>query len=191
MENKRVCPKCCKKKSLDQFKVRANGKPAGYCHPCSIDYIKEYNAKRYASPEARAAELARGKEKYAKQGKQARLLRKCRLIHLMGGKCQGCGYDKSAAALDFDHLDPTTKSRTISHLLAVNQPWAWEAAIAEAKKCQLLCSNCHREKTYPGCALIPLVDAFEQFPGTLLEIDTRIGVGDIPGASGETHHQIP
>ena len=73
-----------------------------------------------------------------------------KLIAMYGGCCCKCGYNHSAAALDFDHLNPVEKTRTISHLLVVNQPWAWDAAVEEAKKCQLLCSNCHREKTFPG-----------------------------------------
>jgi hypothetical protein len=84
--------------------------------------------------------------------------RKKQLIELFGGKCVLCGYYKSAAALDFDHIGELTargkpnkhKSRTISHLLAIEQPWAWKAALVEAEKCRLLCANCHRESTFPG-----------------------------------------
>ena len=67
-----------------------------------------------------------------------------------------CGYHKNFAALDFDHIDPTTKKRTISHLLAINQPWAWQAALRESRKCQVLCANCHREKTFPDCKISPI-----------------------------------
>jgi hypothetical protein len=78
---------------------------------------------------------------------------------MFGGKCVRCGYSKSFAALDFHHRseEPTSrgkpnkrKIRTVSHLLAINLPWAWEAAIEEAKKCDLICANCHRELTFPG-----------------------------------------
>jgi 5-methylcytosine-specific restriction endonuclease McrA len=149
MTNKKLCPKCLKKKSVDKFKPRPDGS-ISYCYLCEIGYYRTYNAKRYATPEARNQELIRTKERYHRLFKPARRARKKKLIMLMGGKCALCGYNRSAAALDFDHINPKTKKRTISHLLAVSQPWAWKAALKEAKKCQLICSNCHREKTYPG-----------------------------------------
>jgi hypothetical protein len=148
--NKKVCPRCLKKKSLDKFKTRPNGNPESYCYPCQIDYYREYNTARYASPESRRAELDRTKRRYHELFKPQRMERKKRLIIEMGGQCVRCGYNKSAAALDFDHVDPKTKQPTISHLLAVHQPWAWEMARVEARKCRLICSNCHREITYPG-----------------------------------------
>lgn len=78
-----------------------------------------------------------------------------------GGRCQECGYNKSSVALDFHHRDPTEKRRTVSHLLGVNQPWAWEAAVEEATRCDLLCSNCHREHTYPGSEFLLSEDFVE------------------------------
>lgn len=59
-----------------------------------------------------------------------------------GGKCSKCGYNKSLAALDFHHLDPTKKDFTIAHKrgTAVN-----DTIRAELDKCILLCANCHRE----------------------------------------------
>jgi hypothetical protein len=115
-----------------------------------LAYFKEYNRKRYASPEAREAELARGKEKYWRLVRGQRVERKRQLIMEMGGCCQRCGYNQSAAALDFHHREAVDKVRTVSHLLAISQPWGFEKAKEEALKCDLLCSNCHREETYPG-----------------------------------------
>jgi 5-methylcytosine-specific restriction endonuclease McrA len=63
------------------------------------------------------------------------------IIKEMGGKCQYCGYDKFAGALEFHHIDATTKDFTISNLLRCNS----EKIREEVKKCALLCSNCHKE----------------------------------------------
>ena len=46
--------------------------------------------------------------------------------------CDECGYDKYVGALDFHHLDPHTKDGKVT-------------TVEEARKCRLLCSNCHRE----------------------------------------------
>jgi DNA-binding CsgD family transcriptional regulator len=57
----------------------------------------------------------------------------------MGGKCYKCGYEKSLLALDFHHIDPKSKDGNVSKFY---DPTLREE---EAKKCVLLCANCHRE----------------------------------------------
>lgn len=47
-------------------------------------------------------------------------------------RCVKCGYDKYIGALDFHHRDPNEKDGEVH-------------SIEEAKKCELLCANCHRE----------------------------------------------
>ena len=71
-----------------------------------------------------------------KRRKQNKLL----LVEYKGGKCECCGYDKCIAALDFHHLDPTTKeSKNLGTTVAI------EKQKIEADKCILVCANCHRE----------------------------------------------
>jgi 5-methylcytosine-specific restriction endonuclease McrA len=64
------------------------------------------------------------------------------LVEEAGGSCRLCGYDKYVGALEFHHLDPGTKSFSLSHA-GVTRSIA--AARAEASKCILLCANCHAE----------------------------------------------
>lgn len=61
------------------------------------------------------------------------------LVKEFGGKCKLCGYDKHLAALQFHHLDPKDKSFQISSgsNKGINQ------LREEAKKCILVCANCH------------------------------------------------
>lgn len=59
-----------------------------------------------------------------------------------GGKCCKCGYDKCLEALDFHHTDPTVKIDDVSTMLAERGKMA---ASEEAKKCILVCRNCHTE----------------------------------------------
>lgn len=149
--NRTVCTKCLRARPSDDLAVHI------WCAKCRGEYYKAYNAKRYSSPEARAAELAKNKDEYWKPKglRWARIDRKRQLIQLMGGRCIRCGYNRSASALDFHHIDRNEKGRGISQLLAVTQSWGFEMALEEAKKCELLCSNCHREETWPGHELRP------------------------------------
>lgn len=48
--------------------------------------------------------------------------------------------------MDFDHLDPSTKTASISKL----SKWRGnkEKLLEEIAKCELVCSNCHRQRTH-------------------------------------------
>ncbi len=60
--------------------------------------------------------------------------------NLLGGKCIDCG---SIENLEFDHIDPATKSFVITS----GYKKRLEVFIAEVHKCQLLCHECHVRKT--------------------------------------------
>lgn len=64
------------------------------------------------------------------------------LIAEAGGCCRICGFDSSPVALEFHHLDPTSKSFGVSEA-GVSRSIA--SARAEAAKCILLCANCHAQ----------------------------------------------
>jgi hypothetical protein len=67
--------------------------------------------------------------------------KKLKLVEMMGGKCEICGYDKSIVALSFHHKDRRHKTFTISSYLSMPM----DELIIEAKKCRLICLNCHAE----------------------------------------------
>jgi hypothetical protein len=63
----------------------------------------------------------------------------------MGGKCAHCGLeDDCPAVYDFHHVNPGEKERQIATLMRGK----WDKLIAEADKCIMLCSNCHRRHHY-------------------------------------------
>jgi len=59
-----------------------------------------------------------------------------------GVKCQRCGYDKFIGALEFHHRDPSIKDPTWS------RGWSLDKLKVELDKCDILCSNCHKEVHY-------------------------------------------
>lgn len=68
--------------------------------------------------------------------------RKENLVKLMGGKCCLCGYNRCIASLQFHHINPEEKEYGLA---ANGNCHKIEDDIKEAKKCILICSNCHGE----------------------------------------------
>jgi transposase len=64
------------------------------------------------------------------------------LVEEAGGACCVCGYNRNARALHFHHLDPSEKRLEIN---ARGAAVALGQLRAEARKCVLVCANCHAE----------------------------------------------
>ena len=77
--------------------------------------------------------------------------RKLQLLELFGNACYNCGYNANLAALHFHHLDASKKTFKLGMRTLSNR--SWNAILEEAKKCQLLCANCHAEKHNPELTL--------------------------------------
>lgn len=90
-----------------------------------------------------------------KNQKSRGLKRKIQAITKLGGKCSKCGYDKNIAALEFHHKDPKEKEfqLDVRHFSNVNI----EKLNKELDKCDLLCSNCHRETHNPELELKSII----------------------------------
>src|ERR1700712_2822234 len=66
--------------------------------------------------------------------------RRAPMIEYLGGACVECG---ATEGLQFDHIDPATKSFDIGRNVTFNNP----AVRAELDKCQLLCRPHHEAKS--------------------------------------------
>lgn len=60
-------------------------------------------------------------------------------------KCTDCG-EKDPVVLDFDHISPKVKFKSISKMLSGH--YSWKSVAKEIKKCEIRCANCHRRKAY-------------------------------------------
>ena len=69
---------------------------------------------------------------------------KLRLVEEFGDKCDDCGGTFPVCCYDFHHTDPSNKKFEIAPRMNA----AWETVLTEAKKCVMLCSNCHRIRHY-------------------------------------------
>lgn len=93
---------------------------------------------------------------------------------LGGGRCSLCGYDRCMRALEFHHLDASTKSFGIS---VEGSTRAWHRVVEEIRKCVLLCANCHRE-VEDGMTKIP-----EIFYSEVAQPVERSAVNGVVGGS--------
>lgn len=66
--------------------------------------------------------------------------RKNNLIQIFGSKCCLCGFNKWQEALEFHHVNPEEKEFGLSS----NVMKSIDKQISEARKCILVCSNCHK-----------------------------------------------
>jgi hypothetical protein len=62
------------------------------------------------------------------------------LVREAGGRCAICAYDRNVRALQFHHLDPSQKRLALSGQGVTH---SLEVLRREARKCLLLCANCH------------------------------------------------
>lgn len=93
---------------------------------CAIsDCGKQHYGEGFCRPHHRQVTMAR---------------RKRTLIDEFGPNCADCGGSFHHSAIDFHHLDPSIKENSVSAFMASTI----DAAREEARKCVVLCSNCHR-----------------------------------------------
>lgn len=112
----KICEIC-----TEQFET--NNKSRIYCYNCSGDSTRLKNETRKH---------------------QKTILRRSMKVHaikLLGGKCSVCGYDRCVDALEFHHANPQEKE----FKLGSGNTMSWKEYKAEALKCKLVCSNCHKE----------------------------------------------
>jgi len=62
--------------------------------------------------------------------------------------CKDCGnkFPEYPQVLDFDHLDSNNKKAAISSMLQFGN--SLQLIIDEIAKCELVCANCHRIRTF-------------------------------------------
>lgn len=108
-----------------EFETLPNGTSRKYCFECSPSYPK--GGSRALTMKA----LRRAMKKQA--------------VKELGGKCEICGYNKCIDALVFHHKDPSEKDFGLAQNGIMHD---WKEYLAEAKKCMLLCANCHAEEHF-------------------------------------------
>lgn len=130
----KTCKICLLEKSVDCFasNVSRKDKLQTYCRECHSKYTREHyeNNKSYYKTKAR---------------KRTKLLRKQFNEVKEALPCLDCKKSYPYYVMDYDHRDGEQKTLEVSTLVMKGNV---KALAEEIGKCDLVCSNCHRERTY-------------------------------------------
>jgi len=85
------------------------------------------------------------KDKYHTRGRHTKAKRRTKVWAMKDKPCMDCGVKYPPYVMDFDHRDPSQKVGGINWLITNG---TWEQVLAEIEKCDLVCSNCHRIRTW-------------------------------------------
>jgi len=148
----KTCSKCGTLKPLEAFTQEKNRKGElrhrADCKECHketfrrfMDQHPGYARKRYHAKNLRETMVAGNKERRQIRYAAIRRIKE-------GSPCLDCGGFFPGVAMDFDHRDRAQKITEIPTM--VKRYVAWPTILAEIAKCDLVCANCHRLRTYPG-----------------------------------------
>jgi hypothetical protein len=136
-EKRRVrrCGRCKQSLPVGEFARYSNGLQS-YCRRCQ----REYDAAWYQANKARRqAKVKADREMYVAW-----------LDSLKKGKpCTDCGRIYPSYVMEWDHLPEAVKTLVVADTRRAAH--SRERILAELEKCELVCANCHRERTFgPG-----------------------------------------
>jgi hypothetical protein len=110
---------------------------------------KEYDHKRHKRLKKRIYANNRRWQKANKKKWVEYAIKRCDKRHdllaiIKNRPCLDCAGWFEPCQMDFDHRDESTKYKSVSAL------WGFKlkTIIKEIKKCDLVCANCHRLRTY-------------------------------------------
>lgn len=93
---------------------------------------------------AQKAHYEANKGKYKDSSRAARIRRFAKLMELKDKPCMDCGIKYPPYVMEYDHIS-NDKLDSIANLL---QKASWQRILDEIAKCELVCANCHRIRTY-------------------------------------------
>jgi hypothetical protein len=133
----RECTRC--RRVLDvtdfTFKHHATDRRHSYCKYCMRELVRDH----YRRNTHYYVRKAKARNPFWRAGVRAKLL-----SYLADHPCVDCGED-DPVVLEFDHLDPASKTFEVSILMS--RQAGWRRIREEIAKCAVRCANCHRRRT--------------------------------------------
>jgi hypothetical protein len=141
------CPKCNNLVDINSFYLRKSGPRSGEYYEKCKDCMKVRGRKYYYQNHDRQLKLALIRKSKSYYEKRA-------IINaLKDVPCVDCGMKFPPCVMDFDHEDRRDKIDSISHMLS----HSIDVIMKEISKCDIVCANCHRIRTFSQLAEIAKV----------------------------------
>ena len=128
------------------FKYKAKGVRQSRCIPCE----KRRQRSQYEG----------NKGYYLKRNMRARAARADLIQRLKSRPCADCGREYPPYVMDFDHRPGTVKKFGLA-AQATRYHRTEADILAEAAKCDVVCANCHRVRTFTRDKRCPVVNSNE------------------------------
>lgn len=127
----KICIKCKIPQSELEFRKRGSSLQ-GDCKTCRKAYDKQFYRTRTNKP-----------KKIAKQKEWAKSVKE-EIWKIKSAPCMDCKLSFHPVCMDFDHL--SNKFMEIAEM--IKRKFSLQRILEEVKKCELVCSNCHRLRTF-------------------------------------------
>ena len=131
--DKKVCSTYNEEKLKSEFSQRISGKIHGVCKSCHNKYNKKHYQKNKDLYISRAATRT----------VKLREIQREFIIQIKSVPCKDCGIKYPPYVMQFDHL--LDKEFTISDCIG---QVGLDRLKKEIEKCDIVCSNCHAERTH-------------------------------------------
>jgi len=134
-EEMKVCSTCSLEKAAGEFS-RKGGALQSKCKSCQSAYHRLYyqrNKSRF---------IAKNRRNKNRQRKRLRNI----LLEVKQRPCQDCGGIFHPWVMEFDHREGMKKEAAVANL--VSKGCTDARLLEEIEKCDVVCANCHRMRTY-------------------------------------------
>ena len=131
LPKQKTCSKCKKIQPMTEFNFRhrSAGIRHSYCKECG----KALTRNHYAN----------NKRQYLDRNIRSYLKRREFIRQIKSRPCADCGIQYPYYVMDFDHREGEDKKYELNSITQM----IISAVMSEIEKCDVVCSNCHRERT--------------------------------------------
>ena len=135
------CSKCGLRRRLSSFYQRKRGPRAGEYYEKCKKCMKVRGRSYYHLNRDRQLKLVYIRRKrYVEE-------RRAYIYKLKNKPCVDCGKIYPPWVMDFDHKEGTLKLSSIAGISS-GRLWSFDKIDEEIAKCELVCANCHRQRTH-------------------------------------------
>lgn len=132
----KICTHCGKNRKLSSFSKKTKTQKHYWCKFCFREYAKRHYRDNIDKYKKKARKWNKIHLEYLIQ----------KVYELKDKPCCDCHVKYNPWQMDFDHRDGSEKIENVSMMIRMLFPI--KKILEEIEKCDLVCSNCHRQRTY-------------------------------------------